>query len=212
MMNTLLSLFLLLAAPAAETATHVPHTPIAIMQEEKPPYAVPSDEAKTIIETRAKEALMALRQKKMSKLATLVHPTKGLRFSPYVYVNPEEDLVFTRKQVAGLWSSRKRYVWGMYDAGEENIHMTFKKYYSRFVFSHDFTKAPNVGYNNWSYGNGTSINRIPEVYPDAIAVEHNFPGFDKRYDGMDWESLWLVFQKSGTQWYLVGIVHNEWTT
>jgi hypothetical protein len=28
---------------------------------------------------------------------------------------------------------------------------------------------------------------------------------------MDWSSLWLVFQRDGATWYLVGIVHGSWT-
>jgi hypothetical protein len=28
---------------------------------------------------------------------------------------------------------------------------------------------------------------------------------------MDWESLRLVFQEEGGVWYLVGVIHDEWT-
>ena len=29
--------------------------------------------------------------------------------------------------------------------------------------------------------------------------------------GMDWRSLWLVFEKLGAEWFLVGVVHGSWT-
>lgn len=42
-------------------------------------------------------------------------------------------------------------------------------------------------------------------------VEYHFPGFEKKYEGKDWKSLRLVFEKKNDRWYLVGIVHDQWT-
>jgi len=42
-------------------------------------------------------------------------------------------------------------------------------------------------------------------------VEYHFPGIDPQYGGLDWRSLRLVFQQSGGEWYLVGIIHDQWT-
>jgi hypothetical protein len=42
-------------------------------------------------------------------------------------------------------------------------------------------------------------------------VEYHFSGFDKKFEGMDWASLKLVFENSNNEWYLVGIVHDQWT-
>jgi hypothetical protein len=36
-------------------------------------------------------------------------------------------------------------------------------------------------------------------------------GFDPEYEGMDWRSLRLVFEKKNDIWYLVGIIHDQWT-
>ena len=30
-------------------------------------------------------------------------------------------------------------------------------------------------------------------------------------DGLDWSSLKLVFQAGDTSWYLIGMVHGQWT-
>ena len=43
------------------------------------------------------------------------------------------------------------------------------------------------------------------------AVDFSFPSADPVNDGMDWSSLKLVFQPAETRWYLVGVVHGEWT-
>jgi hypothetical protein len=42
-------------------------------------------------------------------------------------------------------------------------------------------------------------------------MEYHFSGFEAQYEGMDWESLRLVFIQEDSTWYLVGIVHDEWT-
>jgi len=72
-------------------------------------------------------------------------------------------------------------------------------------------RAPDVTYNSETLSSGNLINNIRESYPAAIIVEYHFPGFEEKYGGMDWTSLWLVFEKQGSEWYLVGLVHGEWT-
>jgi hypothetical protein len=45
-----------------------------------------------------------------------------------------------------------------------------------------------------------------------MIVEYYFPGFDLQLQGMDWRSLRLVFTLYDNTWYLVGIIHDQWTT
>jgi hypothetical protein len=171
----------------------------------------PPARARAMIERRARQAISALKSKDMTRLAALVHPEKGLRFSPYADVNPQADLIFTRRQLKTLSASKRRYVWGAYDGSGDAIRLTFANYYRHFVYDHDYAKAVRVSYNGEPFGRGTTPNLIRAVYPEAIVVEHHFPGFDEKYGGMDWKSLWLVFEKKDEAWYLVGIVHGEWT-
>jgi hypothetical protein len=42
-------------------------------------------------------------------------------------------------------------------------------------------------------------------------VEYHFSGFVEDYGGMDWVSLRLVFIEEEGSWFLVGIVHDQWT-
>jgi hypothetical protein len=58
---------------------------------------------------------------------------------------------------------------------------------------------------------GNSINNINTAYPKSDYIENYFSGFNKKYEGMDWRALRLVFQKEGDRYYLVGIVHDQWT-
>lgn len=197
---SVISLCVCLGVSAYVSASQVP-----------PQSPTPPARAKAIIARRAQQVISALKSKDMTRLASLVHPGKGLRFSPYEDVNPRADLVFTRRQLKTLLASKRRYVWGAYDGSGDPIRLTFGAYYRDFVYDHDYAKAVQVNYNGEIIGRGTTPNKIREVYPEAIAVEHHFTGFDPKYDGMDWKSLWLVFEKKNEAWYLVGIVHGEWT-
>ncbi len=170
-------------------------------------------ETEKIIALRARTAILALKTKNLARLAPLVHPTKGLRFSPYYHINIEKggDRVVTRAQARTLFANNRRFVWGEDDVTGEKLRMTFTRYYRRFVYDKDFARA-QVNYGDQFYGRGTLINNMAEVYPNAIFVEYHFPGFEEKYGGMDWRSLWFVFEKDGSQWYLVGIAHGEWTS
>lgn len=168
-------------------------------------------EAERAISGRARQVILSLRAGDVARLSTFVDPQKGVRFSPYASVLPDEDRVIKRNQLVQMWASKKRYKWGAYDGSGDPIWLTFKKYYRRFIFDHDFSRAKRIAYNPEVMSHGNTPNNIREYYPKAIAIEYYFPGFDTKLSGMDWISLWLVFEKRGSEWYLVGIVHDEWT-
>lgn len=171
---------------------------------------IPSDLAKKNIFDRSAETINAIKMKDVDKLTAIVHPIKGVRFSPYSFVIPKEDIVFKSVELKSLFSSQKEYVWGTYDGSDEPIKLTFKSYFERFVYDKDFASAEKIGYNE-TLGRGNTLNNIFEIYPNSIVVEYYFSGFDPKFGGMDWKSLRLVFEKLNEQWYLVGISHDEWT-
>lgn len=172
-----------------------------------------SKEAERIIARRASQVIMALKSRNVATLSLFVHPRKGLRFSPYHSVNLAKagDLVFTRSQIRSLRASKKRYLWGEEDGSGDPIRLTFAAYHRRFIYDHDYSRAKQVTYNSDTLSSGNLINNIRESYPSAIIVEYHFSGFEEKYGGMDWTSLWLVFEKQENEWYLVGIAHGEWT-
>jgi hypothetical protein len=164
------------------------------------------------VAARAAQAIMALKDRDMGELADLVHPDKGVRFSPYTYVRagPGGDLVFSAAQIPGLLADPTVYHWGTFDGSGEPIDLTFAAYYERFVYDADFARPDIVGLDE-TVGQGNTINNIAGVYPEGITVEYHFEGFDPQYEGLDWRSLRLVFEEYEGTWYLVGIVHDEWT-
>jgi len=164
------------------------------------------------VAARAAQAVMALKDGDMQALSLLVHPAKGVRLSPYatVQTGTAGDLVFTASQVTGLMADTTVFHWGLYDGSGNPIDLTFRQYYEEFVYDADFAQPDVLGFDQ-VVGQGNSIDNIATAYPNGVMVEYHFEGFDPQYAGMDWRSLRLVFEEEAGIWYLVGIVHDQWT-
>ncbi|MEJ6949499.1 BsuPI-related putative proteinase inhibitor [Natronospora cellulosivora (SeqCode)] len=166
--------------------------------------------AKEIIENTADKVIKAIHNKDFERIAEYVHPEKGLRFTPYTYVNIERDIVFSKEEVANFFEDQNRYLWGYYDGKGNEIKLTPKEYYDEFIYSADFIDAEEIGYNE-VLSSGNMLENQFDVYDKPIVVEYYFSGFDPDFDGMDWRSLRLVFEEYRGKWKLVGIIHNQWT-
>ncbi len=162
------------------------------------------------VAARAAEIIFAIKNRDVAALATMVHPQKGVRFSPYTFVDTANDLVFSAAELPAAMESSTIYVWGAFDGSGNPINMTFADYWARFVYDVDFAQPEIIGFNQM-VGHGNTINNIAQTYPGAVAVEYYFSGFDPNLAGMDWRSLRLVLEPFGGQWMLVGIVRDEWT-
>ena len=166
-----------------------------------------SEEAKKIISETAKEVTLAISNLNMDKLASFIHPEKGIRFSQYGIVDKDCDLVFNALQVKSFLKDDKTYTWGVYDGSGEPIELTPEKYFYKFVHVPDFSKAEKVGYNEIITESGYTENQFL-VYPDSIIVEYYFTGIEYP---QEWESVRIVFEEYQGNWYIVGIIHNQWT-
>jgi hypothetical protein len=206
----ILSLISLLALSSCELISGngaVDPTPTLTATTQPTPNPQPTQPL-TLEETAA-QVIQALAQKDMTAAAEFVHPEMGVRFSPYAYVR-EEHQVFMPDEIASLEGSEETYLWGQYDGSGEPIELTFDDYYEKFVYSADFANPEDMAVNA-RIGQGNTINNIQDFYPDSSYVEYHFSGFEEEYGGMDWESLRLVFVQEDGAWYLVGVVHDEWT-
>lgn len=171
--------------------------------------AIPRTDVKPIISATANKVISAIKNQNMQELANFVHPELGVRFSPYSYINVNKDLVFNNQSIKSFGYSKIKYTWGAYDGSGEPILLTPMEYLKKFVYDKNFANASQVSYNKL-LGFGNTIENQFQVYSDSIIVEYYLPG-DPRYGGMDWRSLRLVFKNYGNDWYLIGVIHNEWT-
>ncbi len=167
----------------------------------------------SVINELSRDVLALLKEKDYTGLAPFVHPEAGVRFSPYGFIDTLHDRVFTREQLVQLAGSKDsaRIHWGSYDGSGDSIYLTLPAYINKFVYDADFLRPGKVALDS-VIGLGNSLNNLSAVYPNARFTESHFSGFDKKYSGMDWRSLRLVFQKKGNHFYLVGIVHDQWTS
>ena len=168
------------------------------------------ENAKKIIEETANELISALKNKDAKIITDFVHPEKGVRFTPYTRVSAENDLIVCKEDILSFFEDENLYVWGYYDGSGEEIKLTPDQYYEKFVYSEDFINAKEVGYNE-VLTSGNMIENQFEVYKNSIIVEYHIPEIDPQFQGLDWQSLRLVFEEFEGNWKLVGIIHNQWT-
>ncbi|WP_128755779.1 hypothetical protein [Bacillus sp. LL01] len=158
----------------------------------------------------AAQIVRLLKTEDFVNLSKLIHPSKGVRFTPYGYIKEESDQIFKQTEVQGIWESETVLNWGEYDGTGDSIELTFKEYYKRFIYDADFENAEEIAVNK-QLGQGNSIDNSKEVYPGSTIVEFHFPGFDEKYEGMDWRSLRVVLEQVDGRWYLIGVIHDQWT-
>ncbi len=152
-----------------------------------------------------------IRDEDFVTLSGHIHPSKGVRLTPYPYIDLSNDIVLTAAEVATISTSATSYLWGQYDGSGDPINATPMAYYNEFIYDEDYASPHLVGHNT-IIGTGNMINNINSEYPSADFVEYHFTGFNPSYSGMDWSSLTLVYEQVGPTWYLVGIIHGQWTS
>lgn len=168
------------------------------------------DEAKTIIEKRSQEAIRLLSEKDFQGLSSMTHPIYGIRFTPYTFVDLVKNLVFSKDEIKNFSNDEKLYVWGIYDGTGDDIELKPIDYLEEFVYDADFMEAEQISYNEIISDTGWIENQFG-IYHNSIIVEYYFSGFNPNFVGMDWTSLRIAFQKYEDEWYITGIIHNEWT-
>lgn len=125
-----------------------------------------------LVEEAASTVMNAIRNKDMKQLAAWVHREKGLRFSPYAYVDTKYDLVFTQDEVEKLMNDSTKRVWRTFAGSGDFIELTFADYYKRFVYDADFIQLAETAVNK-GLGQGTMINNLNEVYQRINMISLN---------------------------------------
>lgn len=179
----------------------------SIVGTEKEPSK--SENLEKIIQERSDRVIDLISNSNMSELADYVHPEKGVRFTPYTYVSLKNDLVFKKNQIADFMENTNNYLWGFYDRSGLEINLTPEEYWKEFVYDKDFKNSTQKSYNEIIGKSLVKENQFL-IYENAIIVEYYIDGSNPELEGIDWKSLRLVFEEYNDEWYLVGIIHNEY--
>ena len=161
----------------------------------------------------AKSLMKLIKDRNFKALAGHVHPVKGAAMAPEYY-DPKESIFFSKELFAKGFGNRKKYVWGVETGRGNPIKLTFEELYKGYIYDKDYINAPQIALNPNFESNGdrsSFLRAVREEVPGCSFVEFHFPGFDKKYDGMDWRSLILVFEEYKGKWYLIALINGHWT-
>jgi hypothetical protein len=164
----------------------------------------------TSLITFSDKILTSLRDKNYKQFVSYFHP-EGVRFSPYGYIDTTNAVRLTAVNFLLQQQKNSKIFWGLYDGSGDSILLHTNEYIKRFVYNADFLHAEKKAVNK-IIGHGNSLNNIKNIYPNADFTESHFSGFDKKYGGMDWTSLRLVFSKLNGRYYLIAVIHDQWTS
>ena len=161
----------------------------------------------------ARQVLGLMRSKDYKALVEHIHPDEGLLFAPYGYIDTSDNRRFSRTSFLALVSDSGKAPlnWGKYDGSGLPIELTWAQYETKFVYSADFLNAPQFSVNTLN-SRGNSVNNIDAVFTGHQYTESFFPGFEEKFAGLDWASLRLIFKEKEGKLYLVGVVHDQWTS
>jgi hypothetical protein len=166
-------------------------------------------DAEAAVGVSVRAALAAFKKRDGPALGALAHPSKGVRFSPYAYVQATNITLSAAQLTTGFTDPTKR-TWGITDGRGDPIVMTFTDYTGSYIYARDFASSSQTAYNK-TIGAGNTIDNTAAVYPDAILFEAYDPGPDPALKDVRWQCVRLLFERSGNRWYLISVVHGEWT-
>ena len=157
-----------------------------------------------------RQVLTIFKNKQYSQLNSLIHPQEGVRFSPYATVSPEDNK-FSREAFHRLVTiqKNKKISWGSYDGSGDPIELTPAEYFERFVYDGNFLHPTQYDINNF-IKTGNATNNLKASYAGSDFTESHEDGKPQN-GGIDWKSVRLVFKQWEGKYYLVGIVHDQWT-
>lgn len=187
---------------------------IRLLQQRAQLQSVPANprdlDYQKLLAGREQKVIMALKQRDMNALAAYVHPGKGVRFSPYIFINPDSDLVFSAERIRWFFQDRKERIWGYYEDTATPLKLTNEAYFKSYIYDDNYVFADKINFNREIKGSLTAGN-VFEVYPKAIVVEYLCSKNGNPDEDSAWRDLKLVFTAEEKTWYLVGIIHDQWT-
>lgn len=178
--------------------------------------------------TAAKEMLAALAVKDYAKFSGYIH-SKGLTvgLTPYKIFEPHTawlygdgdsftattsaKTTFTKAEIASAATSQQSYVYGNTDGKGDPITGTIKSLFEKRIYSRDYLNAPEVALNRLADGGTNSLNTLMEDKGTGTLVAFHFKGFDPKFEGMDWTTLYLVLELENGEYKVRAMAKNNWT-
>ncbi|RYG05893.1 MAG: hypothetical protein EOO07_29615 [Chitinophagaceae bacterium] len=156
-----------------------------------------------------RQVLVLLKEKNYTELVKFF-AVDGVLFSPYAHIDTTNAKKLMPEDF--LMAINKKWIltWGSYDGTGEPIKLSIENYLNKFAYNADYLNAEAVGFNE-IIKKGNASSNLQNLYPNTQFIDYHFSGFDQKLNGMDWSSLRLVFEKQNNDYFLVAIIHDQWT-
>jgi hypothetical protein len=161
------------------------------------------------IDNVIKKVTHAIENKNLLKLSEFVHPLKGVRFSQFGYINQEEDLVFKPEEIKTFLMDKKEYKWGVKSGSGDDLILTPKEYFDKYIFFGSFSKANRKSFNKAVDEMGLDQSQS-NIYINSVFVDYYFAGTTKN-SNFDWKAIRFIFEEYQNKWFVVGMVYTHWT-
>ena len=162
------------------------------------PMIISPQKAEEKISKIADLTIKAIKFRNFKLLEKIIHPNLGVKFSLYPYVLAN-DMVFSHENFKLRYDDNYVYNWNIHEENAANL--TFKDYYSNYIYPYDYAISNKISYNNITK-KGSVIDNSFNFYPSSIIVEY------KMDDDVEFSNsfLRLVFLEFKKKWYLTGII------
>ncbi len=161
------------------------------------------------IKATGRQVLTFLKERNYPELVKYFS-AKGVRFVPFGFIDTNNSKLLTSESFLESVDKKWTLTWGSYDGTGDPIKLTVAAYLKKFVYNADYLNAEAIAFDS-VMKKGNSINNIKDIYPNHHYLDYHFSGFDQKHEGMDWTSLRLVFEQQDGQYFLVAIIHDQWT-
>lgn len=166
-----------------------------------------------IIGDKVKSVVDAILKEDFKKLSKLINPEKGLRLSPTSIVDIEKHRVIESTKISSILNDSVKYEWGLYDAQGNQILLTGREYFEKYVKDTDCLINGKVQYasdtlNKSRQVSAQSINENDNVYSEGVYVDYLYEGTESN-NYTDWKSVRFIFEQYQSTWYLTGIITNK---
>ena len=158
--------------------------------------ALSPKKAEEILRSKALLTIKAIKFRHLKLLSTLIHPEKGIRFSPHAYIT--NGVVLDRNNLVSDYEKNIKYNWGISN-DMVPINLGFQEYYDNYVYDQDYANADKISFNEKVLRKNI-IDNARKIYPNSIMVDF------KILEYVNKEMLRLIFEKEIQDWYLVAIV------
>lgn len=152
--------------------------------------------------------LHALKSADYKKLEALTSAS-GLSLNLYPNLNLEKSTL-AKDAVSDISIDSTQHMWGYTDGKGDEIVMTTAQFIRRYIYTADYLNAEQVATGK-TLGSGNSMNTILIDAGDRAVIAYHFSGFDPKYAGIDWTTLYLIFENENGSYKLRGIAKDNWT-